>query len=366
MKRLRIASLSCLALFAGAVWAQDSVQPQIHVLVDGEELSFPNQQPVKTNGRVLVPLRGVFEKLGATVDWDPDKQSITAIRRDTRIHLVVGELDATVNERVVHLDVPPTVVDGSTMVPLRFVSEALGENVAWNSFQNEVDITRGVDYNIPKPDNREHHGPPAVIHPAPPHRPVAPPVTRIQTVVDVPADSVIPFKLDDRLTSFDAQAGDTFTATLMTDGIHRYFGLPSGTIVYGHVSYVQRRDGPDPGIMELRFDKLRTPGGTTLPVRGQLIGLDDPNLTKGPHGTFVAKTVVRNQRVVYTGYGPGAGIVLGFHGDHAIADVDLRMWARRTVTKEIARRETSEVELVPGTQLGLRLYQDLTFPANLH
>lgn len=115
-------------------------QGAIRVIVNGEELAF-DVPPVEVGGRLLVPLRGVFERLGATVLWEPSTQRITAATAAKTIELVVGRREAAVDGRLVLLDIPPMVVQGRTMVPLRFVSEALGAYVQWQATARTVLIT---------------------------------------------------------------------------------------------------------------------------------------------------------------------------------------------------------------------------------
>jgi len=86
-------------------------------------------QRVEENGRLLVPLRGVFEAAGATVDWHGATQTIEITGGGSAIVMVVDNYRATVNGATVQLDVPPRIVGGSTYIPLRFAGEALGRTV---------------------------------------------------------------------------------------------------------------------------------------------------------------------------------------------------------------------------------------------
>ena len=144
MKTLKILTIASLAIVALVATAQTDRRAEVRVVIDGSVMQFPDQQPMQSSGRVLVPLRGVFERLGASVDWNSDDQTVTAHKRGTRVMLVIGRHHATVNGNDVRLDVPARLVGGSTMVPLRFVSEALGAEVSWNEAMLEVDIT-GAD-----------------------------------------------------------------------------------------------------------------------------------------------------------------------------------------------------------------------------
>ncbi len=104
----------------------------IAVQVNGEPVRFPNAQPTQIAGRVMIPLRGVLERLGADrIAWEPANQrvSVSSPAGDIRLH--IGDRVATVDGRSVPLDVPPLIVNNTTMVPLRFVSENLGARVDW-------------------------------------------------------------------------------------------------------------------------------------------------------------------------------------------------------------------------------------------
>lgn len=99
--------------------------------------------PITQDGRVLVPLRDIFEGLGARVDYKSTDQTITARRRGTIVRMELDSRRAEINGRRVRLDVPATTVDGSTMVPLRFVSEALGATVDYNANRGVIRINDG-------------------------------------------------------------------------------------------------------------------------------------------------------------------------------------------------------------------------------
>lgn len=117
-------------------------QSAVRVFVDGDRVAF-DQPPLTLGGRVLVPLRGVFERMGATVDWEPATRTVLAVRGNTVIELVIGRRAVQVNNRVVALDVPAMIAGGRTLVPLRFVSEALGATVEWQEETRTVLISTG-------------------------------------------------------------------------------------------------------------------------------------------------------------------------------------------------------------------------------
>jgi hypothetical protein len=111
----------------------------ISVQLDGRTLYF-DQPPAMIDGRLLVPLRGIFEALAADVLYDAGTRSIKATKGSTVVQLQLGSRTALIDGRTVYLDVPADTVGGRTMVPLRFVSEALGADVKWNGATKTVTI----------------------------------------------------------------------------------------------------------------------------------------------------------------------------------------------------------------------------------
>ncbi len=109
---------------------QGTAQSPIRVYVDGQLVNF-DVPPNVIQGRVLVPLRGVFERLGATVDYDGHTQHIVAVRGEQTVELTLGSRQARVNGKPSLLDVPAFTIGDRTMVPLRFISESLGASVQW-------------------------------------------------------------------------------------------------------------------------------------------------------------------------------------------------------------------------------------------
>lgn len=130
-----------LVLMGETAFAQSSPK----VLLNGSMLSF-DVPPVIEDGRTLVPLRTIFEALGSSVQWDESTQTVIAKKEDTEIKLAIGG-QAYKNGQPVSLDVPAKIVDGRTLVPLRFVSEAMGCQVGWDNDKNTVTITTSVSNN---------------------------------------------------------------------------------------------------------------------------------------------------------------------------------------------------------------------------
>lgn len=108
--------------------------PIITDLVHGTTLTM-DVQPLLQEGRTLIPVRFVAEKLGASIKWDEVTQTVTIILDDQEISLVIGE--ATDG-----MDVPAQIIDGSTMVPLRFVAERLDAVVNWDPDTRTIEVIR--------------------------------------------------------------------------------------------------------------------------------------------------------------------------------------------------------------------------------
>ena len=112
----------------------------IEVFLDGTAIEF-DVLPQVTDGRTLVPLRAIFEALGAEVSWDAGTQTVTGTKGNTTVVLPIGSTSPTVNGQVVAIDVPGTVVNGRTLVPLRFVAESFGVHVNWDAENRQITIT---------------------------------------------------------------------------------------------------------------------------------------------------------------------------------------------------------------------------------
>lgn len=90
-----------------------------------------DQVPVIENGRTLVPLRAIFERIGATVEWDGATQTVKATKGDTTISLTIDNTTAYKNGEAITLDVPAKILNGRTLVPVRFVADCFGVDVEW-------------------------------------------------------------------------------------------------------------------------------------------------------------------------------------------------------------------------------------------
>jgi len=125
------------------LWAfLNSYSPPIIALLNGHVLSF-DVPPQIVNDRTIVPLRAIFEAMGASVEWDQRTQTVTARKGDDIVILKIGDTSPTVNGRVVPIDQPGFIVNGRTLAPLRFVAEAFGGTVTWDGAKRVAAITSG-------------------------------------------------------------------------------------------------------------------------------------------------------------------------------------------------------------------------------
>lgn len=113
---------------------------KVDVVINGKMLETDVSAQI-VDSRTLVPVRSIFEALGASVSWDAENQMVTASRDNTYIVLRIGNNVMNVNSKETVLDVPAQIIDGRTMVPARAVSEALGCTVQWDGESRRVNIT---------------------------------------------------------------------------------------------------------------------------------------------------------------------------------------------------------------------------------
>ncbi len=154
-----IAAAAMVASVASPVIAEDKTPT---VYVNSSEIFFDDQEPVILGeGTTLVPARGVFESMGAKVEWDEENQQVNVTSSDNKkvIKLVIGDAvmraydmsgifsaiitgqDFNAPETKVTLDVVPQIINDRTMIPLRAISETLDADVQWNDKDYAIDIT---------------------------------------------------------------------------------------------------------------------------------------------------------------------------------------------------------------------------------
>lgn len=111
------------------------------VFYNNEKIYF-DQIPVIENGRTLVPLRAIFETFGAEVTWDGATSTVTAVKDGTEVKLTIDNPTAYKNGEAIELDVPAKIINGRTLVPVRFVSDCFDVLVNWDGTMMRVDLTK--------------------------------------------------------------------------------------------------------------------------------------------------------------------------------------------------------------------------------
>lgn len=160
MKKCSILLMSLLLCFAMATPTMAATT--VNVYVNGSSLETSDQPAVIMGGRTMVPMRAIFEELGCTVKWDGANRSVTAFDKSTMLTLVINDpwifvcplkeftdhlvinggtpSTSFINSHSIKTDVPATILNSRTMVPLRVVSESLGCKVDWNANTRTVYI----------------------------------------------------------------------------------------------------------------------------------------------------------------------------------------------------------------------------------
>lgn len=106
-----------------------------------------SSDPIVENGTTLVPMRNIFEALGMTVNWDAATKSVTGMGNGVIVKFIIGNDKAYVNDSEKKLPVSAKIVNGNTMVPLRFISESVGCDVSWDGAEKKIVITTS-DYTV--------------------------------------------------------------------------------------------------------------------------------------------------------------------------------------------------------------------------
>lgn len=117
------------------------VPSEISVYVDGEPLSF-DVPPAMINDRTMVPMRRIFEALGASVTWDEETQTAVGVTADNEVRITVGESFLRKNGKKAALDTPATVISDRTLIPVRAVAESFDCSVEWVESRQAVLIFR--------------------------------------------------------------------------------------------------------------------------------------------------------------------------------------------------------------------------------
>jgi uncharacterized secreted protein with C-terminal beta-propeller domain len=156
--------LLVLILMSGMLsgFSMASSEEAVTIMLDGKKVEFTDAQPIHTGSRVLVPVRGFFERIGVTVDWNSSDKVVIVKDDKQEIMLEAGNTAVLNNGAVHYLDCSVNIRDNRAYIPLRYVSESFGYNVQWNSKTKSVQITKksgsqsGDDAELPTVDSLEN------------------------------------------------------------------------------------------------------------------------------------------------------------------------------------------------------------------
>ena len=150
MRRLLSIALTFIMILSlyVAVCAEDLPEP-IKIFVDNEPVAT-DTSPIVINGLTMVPARAIFEALGASVTWDQQLKTVTIVKSDRLIHIIIGNSHMAVNERVVKLDTPAILHNNRTLLSLSAVCEAFCCFVQWDDNTKTVHV-----YNEVFPEQKE-------------------------------------------------------------------------------------------------------------------------------------------------------------------------------------------------------------------
>lgn len=152
MKKLIIMTILLLCVFACMTASAQDIE--LYMFGDKIECDVP---PIIENGRTLVPVRAISEDgLGANVSWDGTTQKVTVVKDDMVIVLAIGHTEVIVNSEVMTLDAPAKIIDGRTMVPVRFISETLDYDVSWDADNRRVIIADEASSDEIYTDNTDY------------------------------------------------------------------------------------------------------------------------------------------------------------------------------------------------------------------
>ncbi|WNC16917.1 copper amine oxidase N-terminal domain-containing protein [Brevibacillus brevis] len=135
-----------------------SAPATIKVEYNQKAIAFPDQKPVIRDSRTLVPIRPIAESLGFDVDWNEQTRTVTINKGTNNVRLVVTQKIAKKNGQTINLDVPAQIINQRTMVPVRFIAEALSYGVNWDQATQTVKISDGQSVTQPSATTEQPKG----------------------------------------------------------------------------------------------------------------------------------------------------------------------------------------------------------------
>ena len=339
--------ISIVALSVGlGVVAQAGPAPQI--VVNGQTLRTESGA-FSQNGRVLVPMRDIFESLGAKVNYNDLSREIAAQRGTTVVRMTLGSRQALVNNVPVTLQSAAQSYGGRTYVPLRFVSEAMGASVNYNSAQQLVAITgQGYSNNGPILAGNGNGSTGSQVGG--------------YSQISVPHNAVIKVTLDQAISSATATVGQPISSTVISQqtGDSEF---PAGTKLLGSVVAVAPKSGNNPGTLDLRWTRAVLPGNQSVALDGTLIGLDNDSV-QTVNGRIEAKGNNRSSKdtLKIVGIGAGAGFLVGklLKKDGLLPSI-IGAAGGFLYDRNKNKNKVADAKLSAGQELGVRLRGNVTY-----
>ncbi len=257
------------------------------------------------DGTILVPLRSMFEAMGASVTWDAASKTATAQKPGASVQVTVGKAEATINGEARPLDVPAEIYKGAVVVPVRVMSEALGAYVQWVP-DRRVAVVRYI--------------PPTPIPTPPPTAPPPPPSTPAPTPTPTPAPAAPSYTGFVQGAYTFHRVSNEFAAQATTTGSYQY----SGALLFDKFAIKA-------GLIS---DQYNTTVNGTVPLLTDPNQICNPSLSPNPSlpGTpvtifntidggqcyvpqFKARQTVGEARLEYMVANPHIYIGVGYDGD---------------------------------------------------
>ena len=152
-----ISLVLAVALVLSSMICVSAADEGIKVYLEGGKINF-DVQPQTINDRTMVPIRAIFEAMGANVTWDETTQTATSTKDNTTVKMTLNSTTEYINDVAYEMDVTPVIIDGRTLAPARYVAEAFGYYVNWDLMTQSVLISKNANFDISqvKDGTRKH------------------------------------------------------------------------------------------------------------------------------------------------------------------------------------------------------------------
>lgn len=147
MKKIILLALTAAVLAISSMFCVSAANEEIKVYLEGSKISF-DVQPQIINGRTMVPIRAIFETMGATVTWDDTTKTAISTKDGTTVKMTLNSTTEYINNTALEMDVTPVIIDGRTLAPARYVAEAFGYYVNWDAPTQSVLISKNKNFDV--------------------------------------------------------------------------------------------------------------------------------------------------------------------------------------------------------------------------